>query len=114
MQIIRPKAFCRCKRLKQIHIPASITTIDKKAFDECLSLEMITVNENNISFRSLAGITLKAKVPPQCTDYTFDSQSYKSATLYIPAGTKAEYTSAPVWRNFKNIVEVDLSAKEPQ
>ena len=114
-------AFCLCEKIKNITIPDTLTDIETEAFSECAQLRSIVIPSKVkaigegafYSCSMLAGITLKAKVPPLCADYTFDSHSYKSTTLYIPRGTKAEYISAPVWKNFKDIVEVDMFAKEP-
>lgn len=44
---IEKHAFLRCRNLKSIHIPASVTDIDPTAFEECTGLESITVAEGN-------------------------------------------------------------------
>lgn len=45
-------AFLRCRKLKSIHIPASVTDIDPTAFQECTGLESITVDEENPVYRA--------------------------------------------------------------
>lgn len=49
---IEKHAFLRCRNLKSIHIPASVTDIDPTAFQECTGLESITVDEGNPVYRS--------------------------------------------------------------
>jgi hypothetical protein len=40
--------------------------------------------------------------------YSFDSATtlFTSATLYVPAGTKAKYEATSAWNLFQNIVEM--------
>ena len=39
--------------------------------------------------------------------------SFSSATLYVPAGTKALYEATDGWKNFKNIVEMGAQELDP-
>ena len=47
-------AFTGCDKLTKINIPASVDTIAR--FDQCLSLENISVNSNNSNYKSQDGI----------------------------------------------------------
>lgn len=34
---------------------------------------------------------------------------FTSATLYVPKGTKEKYEATSAWKNFQNIVEIEVS-----
>ena len=39
--------------------------------------------------------------------YSFDEDAFKTATLYVPAGKKADYQAQECWKNFTKIEEFD-------
>ncbi len=41
---------------------------------------------------------------------SFDRKNYSDATLHVPIGSLADYQEADGWKNFKNIVEFDVTA----
>ena len=91
---IGENAFAGCSGLTNVTIGASVTTIGLSAFSGCFKLTHIKI---------------KAKTPPtKSIDNRFISvfDDY-SATLYVPKGTKTAYQTASVWKNFKNIVEIE-------
>ena len=57
--------------------------------------------------KEIADIYSHSKIPPAISSHTFDS-IYHTATLYVPAGTKELYLSAPHWNNFTNIIEQEF------
>ena len=81
--------------LTSIVIPNSVTSIGQYAFYDCTGLtsvislieEPFEINEN--TFYNWVG----------------DHDEFTTATLYVPAGTKAKYESTPAWNKFANIVE---------
>ena len=83
--------------LSTITIPESVDSIGKQAFRNCANLatfkvmskEPIKINEDVFFYET-------------DTIYTF-----LNVTLYVPFGTKSLYASADVWKNFKNIVEME-------
>ena len=87
---IEEDAFIYCANLWSINLPKGLTTIGKDAFYDCNLNEVIVQNpvpvvlENANTFSNLA-----------------------NATLYVPAGSKAAYKAAPIWQDFKKIVESD-------
>ena len=40
----------------------------------------------------------------------FYNLPYSSVTLYVPAGSASAYRALAPWRNFRNIVETDLTS----
>lgn len=74
------------------------------------------------NYGNLQDIFIKAIVPPNLDDSHFDVETYETCTLHVPNGSLSAYASAPVWQNFKNIIEgldspdtsdiVDISWKE--
>jgi hypothetical protein len=76
--------------LASIHIPASVTSIGDNAFLLCNGLADVTVNWTT--------------TPPSIDSKVFDPLTLSDITLHVPAGTKAIYEAAEVWKEF-TIVE---------
>ena len=90
-------AFAECSQLTTITIPSSIITIDNWAFMGCIGLRSIYV----------------FKKPPPSLDissYVFGQVDKSTCTLYVPLGSKTQYATAPVWKDFVNIVELPNQA----
>ena len=73
----------------------------------------------NYSFESDNGIkklTVRAEVPPVCEVdeqiSIFAPEVYVNATLYVPAGSEEAYRTAPVWKEFRNILAIGSDAVE--
>ena len=93
VEYIGESAF-RCNGLWEVVIPAKVTYIGKDAFNECDRLGKVTVlNPNPIEL-------INAE--------TFNNRA--NATLYVPVGSKAAYEAAPIWKEFKRIVETGWAA----
>lgn len=132
---IEGDAFSSCTNLENIIIPNSVTTIGELAFKGCTSLtnvefpDMLTTIEDN-AFEKCTGLT-SIEIPDKVTSIgkkafyncknintivshilepfpininVFD-ELYKSATLYVPIGTKAKYKDAYGWNRFLLIEE---------
>jgi hypothetical protein len=82
-------AFYGCG-LTSVTIPATVTAIEGGAFFWCTGLTDVTVGW---------------ATPLTILDYTFASPSLSTATLHVPAGTKASYQAAIGWNGFKEYVE---------
>lgn len=87
-----PGLFSNCIELSEITLPGSITEIGNEAFLYC---------------HALSSIRCETSMPPHCGIDTFTGVS-KSIPVYIPIGTKSQYASSPVWKDFSNFVETDM------
>jgi|GEM_PF-1477192 len=107
-------AFNNCTELTSIEIPSSVTSIGFYAFDGCYSLTSITIPSSvtsidNFAFRSCRGLTSVTALNP--TPVSISSNVFTNrtnATLYVPTGSKAAYESADYWKEFKEIVEIEV------
>jgi len=82
-------AFDGCQ-LSSVSIPASVQNMEKGIFENCISLQTVTVRWTtplNIDASIFGGVNLPA------------------AALYVPVGTKARYVADPVWGTFGTIVD---------
>jgi len=84
-------AFGGCEELTSITIPASVTTFGNYAFFGCDNLEEI---HSEIVQPSAINATVFG-----------NTDIFTTATLYVPAGTKAQYQATDGWKDFRNIVE---------
>ena len=92
---IGEKTFSGCSSLTSITIPNSVTSIGNCAFDECSSLTSVTIlNPSPISIFK----------------WVFSNRA--NATLYVPQGSKEAYQAAVGWKEFKEIVEIDITGIE--
>ncbi|MCL1933374.1 MAG: leucine-rich repeat protein [Candidatus Azobacteroides sp.] len=83
-------AFAYCSKLTSVSIPNSVTSIGNAVFQNCTGLKDITV----------AWAT-----PLYVDNYTFSGTNTSAATLHVPAGTKALYQAANVWKDFGTIID---------
>jgi hypothetical protein len=117
--------FCECENLKSITLPSTLEYIGAWAIMDC-AIESITLPESLSSIdlsalghnKALKDVYVSWKEPITDLDDPFDN-SFSSAwdapyaaTLHVPKGTKELYASAPVWKDFQNIVE-DVSTDIP-
>ena len=117
-------AFQNCSSLKFITIPGGVNSIGVYAFYGCSSLTSITIPEKVTSIddyafagcNGLSSIIVDKQTP---IDLSMNSSTFENCddgTLYVPAGSKAAYQAAEVWKNFKEIIEynyVDGSQDPP-
>ena len=126
---IEHSTFSMCSGLTSITIPNSVTSIGDYAFEGCIGLTSITIPNSvtSIGENAFMGCTGLQEVhslivKPFSIDksvFQMNNGSFTTATLYVPAGTKAKYQETDGWKSFANIVEeggepddVTLTAKD--
>ena len=116
---IESGAFEGCSGLITVEIGNSVTSIGSNAFCDCISLTSVTIGNSlisidNYAFRncsSLISVTVNAETPPSLgvTYNPFEASNYQNATLYVPAGCKAAYQTAKIWKDFSAFLEIPVS-----
>ena len=106
------EAFRECSRLTTVVIPNSVTSINRNAFYDCNRLTSLTIGKNVTEIGSSAfygeNITTIISLiedPFVISQETFNQNTFKNATLYVPAGTIDKYKSTEGWKNFLFIEE---------
>ena len=85
-------AYGGYSNLKKITLPASATTIDGEAFRYAHKLEEVYA---------------KMKSPVSINSNVFNGSLLENVTLYVPFGSKPAYEAADVWKDFKEIIEME-------
>ena len=95
--------------MNEIKLPNSITGIEEGAFRYCANLTSIKIPNSVTSIgewafwdAGLKKIHVKNSTPPKIMNNTFSTYAY--VTLYVPVGSKENYTEHQIWRKF-NIIE---------
>ena len=91
---IGESAFSGCTALTGVEIPASVTMVDMSAFIGC---------------SALASVNMTGTTPPILSNGSFADSQYASVIVRVPDGALAAYQSADNWKEFKNIVEYDVT-----
>ena len=93
MTSIGNEAFYRCTGLTSVTIPNSVTSFGGSAFRDCSNLESVTALN---------------PTPVKIDQNIFTNR--ENATLYVPKGSKDAYKAANYWKEFMEIVEIDVTA----
>ena len=98
---IGSQAFYSCEALTQVHIPASVTTIEDRAFAYCTGMEAFYVDADNPSYESDAWNVLFTKG--------------KETLLYYPSARPWPYYNVPeetrqimIW-HFMGVIRLSIS-----
>ncbi|MBQ0075635.1 MAG: leucine-rich repeat protein [Bacteroidales bacterium] len=111
-------AFFRCTALTSITLPESVTSIDTYGFYKC-PLSSVTIPANvtylgTSAFGENSSLTdvyvaWTTTLPTLQDNDIFSGSSIGTATLHVPAGSKALYQDADVWKNFGSIYDVQAT-----
>ncbi len=112
-------SFSNCDKLETINIPNSVLLIGEQAFQGCLSLKSVIIPSSVTSIgdnafyycTSLCEVTSYLTNPFEISENVF-GEIPSSSTLFVPKGAKSKYKSTKGWKNFANIVEVELDPND--
>jgi hypothetical protein len=109
-------AFDLCWRLTSVSMPNSVTTIGIWAFaatgltSVSIPGSVTTIGDMAFAATALTDVTVYWATPlSNVAGNTFQGVNLASSTLHVPAGTKALYEAADVWKDFGTIVAPSLS-----
>ena len=114
-------AFLNCTGLTSVTIPNSVTGIGEGAFGSCTGLTSVTIPNSVTSIGVLAfadctgltSVTNYATTPQSINSNVFDSVNKSTCVLNVPKESVSLYQTADVWKEFTNIVEVDVPTSAP-
>jgi len=102
-------------KVRSMVVPENITALDGYFLASCPELTSVVlpstlteIYQDSFSYDpKLKTVTCKAATPPVITagNYVFAGTPIASATLQVPAGSKALYQAAEGWKDFGTIVE---------
>lgn len=109
LKYIGSSAFTDCYSLEKISLPG-LDRIDNKAFSSCSSLKEVRIpstlqNVGDEAFsgcRNLTDIYTYTVEPISIGQNTFDGNTYKSARLWMPTQSYANYYYQTQWGQFDN------------
>ena len=99
--------------MTSIEIPNNVKSIGENTFESCSGLTTVTIGNDVTSIgvfafsgcSSLTSVKVYAKTPPSAEFIVFPTDH--AITLYVPKGSKAAYEAADIWKDFKEIVEIE-------
>ena len=108
-------AFNGCISLTTVVIPNSVTSIGEGTFEGCTGITAVTIPNSVTSMgdyafygcSSLVSVTIESPTPVTIYDETFTNHA--NAILYVPIGSKSAYQTADFWKEFKEIIEKDMT-----
>ena len=118
VKTIGSDAFLNCSSLTSVTIPSGVTMIERNTFDCCSSLTSVTIGSSvryiySKAFASCPELTdvfcLAEKVPSTESD-AFQDTHIEYATLHVPDSSIDAYKREEPWKNFKDIVSLDVQS----
>ena len=111
-------AFLNCGNLGKIEVSDGVTTIGREAFYNCQNLRIITIpgsvtviGDNAFMYcRNLETVEVYWERPVPVNANIFIVSSIVKTTLVVPSGTRRNYETANVWKEFGSIIERNPTA----
>ena len=112
-------AFAYCSGLTSVTIPNnSVTSIENWAFLQCTGLTSVTIPNSVTSIgggvfydcTGLTSVTNYATTPQSINSNVFENVGKSTCVLNVPKESVSLYQAADVWKEFTNIVGVDVPA----
>lgn len=110
------RAFIHRMGYKSIVIPQNVTSIEEYAYGGCENVETLVLHAGIEKIeegafngnKCLKTIHAYWPTPLAIKANTFNSVNKDEVTLYVPYGAKSLYEQTDVWKDFKNIVEMEM------
>lgn len=105
IKTIRDKTFSTTG-LTSVELPEGLVSIGKYAFYSCKFPKVVipstveTIGDYAFDNSIINVVICRAVNPPAISDRTFYSQTYRTATLFVPEESVETYRKAPVWEKF--------------
>ncbi len=114
-------AFYYCSGLTSVEIPNGVISIGDFAFIGCSGLTSVTIGNSvtsigNGAFRNCTGLTSVtnyATTPQTIHSSVFNGVNKSTCVLNVPKESVSLYQAAEVWKEFTNIVGVDIPGEDP-
>ncbi|MBR4263791.1 MAG: leucine-rich repeat domain-containing protein [Paludibacteraceae bacterium] len=113
---IGSSAFFNCTGLTSVTIPNSVTSIGGGAFRNCTGLTSVTIPNSVTSIglnafnrcSGLTAVTNYATTPQSINSNVFEYVNKSTCVLNVPKESVSLYQAAEVWKEFTNIMGVDV------
>ena len=113
-------AYIGCCDLEKVAITEGVKSIGKAVFKGCTALQKVTFPKSLTDIAAnvfegaekISALRVNWDTPLALSSNPFQGQE-KEITLYVPKGTSALYSSASVWKEFKEIVEMGSDDNSP-
>jgi hypothetical protein len=92
---INERAF-KNSALTSVNLPATLTTIARECFYGCTNLDTLYVNNPQPASINQS-------------DSVFAQVDKENCLLFVPGGTCSQYKAAEVWKDFKNIIDPEVT-----
>ena len=108
--------FLNGEEIKDLVIPSSVTCVGDSVFCNCSNIKTVTIPNSvtylgNEAFTGCKGLT---KIYSMISEPFWVDCWYgvdKDIPLYVPVGSKAKYQATAGWKEFTNIIEIDVSTQ---
>lgn len=105
-------------KLRKLTISDNVETIGEGAFQTCTNLETVVIGSgvkqvgDDVFFmdENIKEIHCRMTEPIEINEYFFWDVDCDNCKLYVPKGSLDAYSTAEVWKEFKNIIEEGTSS----